>query len=550
MIACLVVTLLLAQAVPVAKTVRVEGTVVSATTGDPLRKASVELRSTAVNRVSSAGNYISTTDAEGRFLFEEVQPGSYTLHAERVGYVSQKVLTNGPVSTLKFIAGQKLTDLAIKLTPQGAIYGRIVDEDGDPVRDADINLMRWSYRNGKKELRSIENSGLSVNDDGTFMIGYLPPGRYYAKAVHGMRRSAQPGSKSEPQDWYVPTYFPSAIDPAGAAPIDILPGIEQRGVQIQLRKMRVFTVRGKAIVNLAGPVQNLIVRLFPVAGISAASKSVDNDGIFEFNNILPGTYFVEAITTSITSMTDRATGDVTRQPPITGRTFVTVTDGNVDGIVLNVNPGIEFTGKLKLDDAQAQSPSTLPANLKVRFERQGSPFESDQFKSDGTFRIRGIAPDEYRVRVMGMPADTYIKSVKAGDRDVTHKKIDVSAGLTGEIEIMLSPNACDLAGIVRNSNGDLAADITIQLTRDDDDAVISPATSDQTGGFRFRSLAPGDYRIYAWQDDGDGIIIDPEFRKRFDGQSSKIKLSEKSHENIELKLITKDSMDAEAAKMP
>jgi hypothetical protein len=103
---------------------------------------------------------------------------------------------------------------------------------------------------------------------------------------------------------------------------------------------------------------------------------------------------------------------------------------------------------------------------------------------------------------------------------------------------------------VRNEKGDAIADSTIQLTRDDDDAPIPTVSTDQNGAFRIRSLAPGDYRVYAWQDDGEGIIQDPEFRGKFAAQCAKLTLAEKSHENLDMKLITKEAMAIEAAKMP
>jgi len=51
-------------------------------------------------------------------------------------------------------------------------------------------------------------------------------------------------------------------------------------------------------------------------------------------------------------------------------------------------------------------------------------------------------------------------------------------------------------------------------------------------------------------DEGDGIITVPEFRARFESQCARVKLAENSHESVELKLITKEAMDAEAAKIP
>ena len=62
-------------------------------------------------------------------------------------------------------------------------------------------------------------------------------------------------------------------------------------------------------------------------------------------------------------------------------------------------------------------------------------------------------------------------------------------------------------------------------------------------------LAPGDYQVFAWESTGDGVITDPDFRKAFDGQATPIKLSEKSHQNLDAQLIPMAAMEVEAAKL-
>ena len=174
----------------------------------------------------------------------------------------------------------------------------------------------------------------------------------------------------------------------------------------------------------------------------------------------------------------------------------------------------------------------------------------DQIKGDGVFRVRGLAPEDYAVRIPGMTDDVYIKQVKFGDRDITRKKLDLTAASSGLLEIALSPNGAEITGMVRNGDGDAVADATVQLTRTDSDELIPTVSADQNGAFHVRGLAPGDYRMFAWRDDGDGIIEDPEFRRRFEGSSAKITLAEKAHESVDVRLITKEAMDAEAAKIP
>src|SRR6202043_3283986 len=105
--------------------------------------------------------------------------------------------------------------------------------------------------------------GSQVQADGTFVIGSLAAGRYYLSATDNrgnyMDDAERPGRKG-PEEGYVTTYFPNAIDAAAAAPIEIAAGAELRGIEIRLRKARVFRIRGKVVNTLTGAVpQNMML---------------------------------------------------------------------------------------------------------------------------------------------------------------------------------------------------------------------------------------------------------------------------------------------------
>jgi hypothetical protein len=55
--------------------------------------------------------------------------------------------------------------------------------------------------------------------------------------------------------------------------------------------------------------------------------------------------------------------------------------------------------------------------------------------------------------------------------------------------------------------------------------------------------------VLAWEDVDAQLVTDPEFRAFFDGSSVEIQLSENSKQNLELKLLPRDAIEAEAAKL-
>jgi protocatechuate 3,4-dioxygenase beta subunit len=58
--------------------------------GRPLRKAGVTLRA-AGDGAQSRSPYTGATDADGRYSFDGIAPGGYTLEVERAGYLRNSI---------------------------------------------------------------------------------------------------------------------------------------------------------------------------------------------------------------------------------------------------------------------------------------------------------------------------------------------------------------------------------------------------------------------------------------------------------------------------
>src|SRR5262249_44983123 len=194
----------------------------------------------------------AVTDANGHFLIEGVEPGTYLLSARRAGYLDQGYAAHDPQVVgppVKLNAGDRLSDINFKLTPQSLLYGKITDEDGDPVTNAQVDVLRLSYAGGRRQFAS---TGYVISqDDGSFVVGNLSPGRYFVSAA--LRAEDQQGTiaRKPLREAYVPTYSPNTADPAAAAPVEIAAGAEVRGIAVRLRKSRVFHIRGR-VVSIAG----------------------------------------------------------------------------------------------------------------------------------------------------------------------------------------------------------------------------------------------------------------------------------------------------------
>jgi hypothetical protein len=563
----LLLTMFLAQAPQPAAdqnmpTCTLEGQVFSASTGAPLKHATLRLNPImqGITQQETRTAYTSSTDAEGKFVMQRVAAGTYTLRADRAGYIGQfygarSASAAGP--RLKLDDGQSMKDLVFKLVPQAMIFGKVIDDDGEPVASARIQLQRWAWVNGKKQLRP--GGAGSSQADGTFVIGNLAAGRYYLSAdATGNRMSGvieQEAGKT-PADGFLMTYYPNVLDISSAAPIQVSAGAELRGVEIHLRRGRTYEIRGHVENNSGAPApQNVNLILLPKTGdmtVFSARNQAFTQGRnlqFQFKNVLPGSYVIQTQFAQ-SSVTDPATGDATRSTQLTGRMEITVSDANIDKLVFPIGPGLEIVGHVTTEGNPPPQSSQQPFSVSLRPPNQAvfyGPMPYGQASSEGNFRLHTVAPDVYEVFTYGNPDGTYVKSIRFAGQDVTGKTLDLTSGAGGDLEIVISPNAADVSGTVRNENGEAVSGVAIQIFRDD--KMEQNHSTDQNGAFHFTSLAPGKYQIYAWEDIEAGMSQDPDFRKNFESKATTVKLEEKGHESVEVKLISKDAIETEAAKI-
>src|SRR5712692_6900361 len=159
----------------------IQGRVVNAVTGEAVKKAEIVLfrRDSQQNQ-----SYTTTASTSGWFAMQDVEPGRYSLSVSKRGYARLTFGAHGPGrsgAALSLDPGQHLADITLRMSPQAVIAGRVVDEDGDPVPNIQLQLLHYSYRKGKRKLEPWGNSG--TNDLGEYRLFGLSPGKYYLSAT-------------------------------------------------------------------------------------------------------------------------------------------------------------------------------------------------------------------------------------------------------------------------------------------------------------------------------------------------------------------------------
>ncbi len=524
------------------KLASLEGKLIDASTGQPVRKANVVLM-----QVRSGGGGMmagppsstaASSDSEGKFSFTKVEPGRYGLSAEKAGYVRQQYGRRagqfGPGTNLTLEAGQKITNLEFRLMPQAVITGKVVDEDGEPVPHAMIGVLRQI----PLLKQPMVMMGAPANDVGEFRIANLAPGRYLVRAEHrqamfGPARPASAGgaSTSEGTTGYVPTYYPGVTDEASAAAVIVAAGQQLSGIDIQIQKGRVFQVSGKIQGAPAGG--RLQVSLQPqkvtggmVYGFGGGGN-VKADGSFFVSSVQPGSW--EVVAMSLES----------GRPQILGRTPVNVTNANVENLVIQAGTPLEVTGRV-LREGETQS--SLTGQVMLQPVQRGGPVFTPpaRIQDDGTFKISGVSRDKVFVQVIGLPPELYVKTVRADHADIIDSGLDLSkAESAPALEIRVSAKGATVDGVVYDGDKPSPGALVVLLAQpylpDRPGTMQKTASTDQNGRFSIQGIAPGEYRVYAWDSFLPWNQVDAEQLRAFEKFSATVKLKEEAREHVDLK---------------
>lgn len=508
----------------------IEGQVINAITGEPLKKANLMLM-----RADSPGSrYSAVSDAGGKFSIHDIDPGKYHLTAERNGFVRQSYNARGASMAgqiLTLSARDKLTGLAFKLMPQSVISGHVIDEDGDPVARVVVEALQYRYMQGKKQL--MPWSTATTNDLGEYRIFGLKAEKYFLRATYrdmGMGMSTTGARPSTPaEEGYAPVYYPGASDVSNASPLTLAPGMEARGTDVRLVKTRAVRIRGVVVSPDGRARQGMMVMLLPRSEAMMFSRMMaptqDPQGHFEIHGVTPGSYVLVA----------NSFGDGLRY---TGQQAIEVGNSNIDDVQITLAAPIDLTAHVKVEgNAQVQL-NEVSVFLNPVFQTgMGNGFGA--VNADGDVTLRNLAPAEYRPQVR-TPKGFYVKSIRYGDTDALDSTIDLSSGAPGQLEILLSPDGGEVDGSVTNDKGEASTGAMVTLIPEGErraSMFFKTGTTDQSGHFTMKDIAPGEYTVYAWDEVDYGAVQDPDFLKPFEDQGKKLKIDVKGRENVDLHMI-------------
>jgi hypothetical protein len=507
---------------------------------------------------------MATTDNEGRYSFAELPAARYTIRASKNGYVNvafgQKAL-NDPVPPVILGDGESLAGLTIVLPRGSAVTGRIIDEFGDPVLQAQVQAMRFQYLPDGE--RRVTNAGpMATTDDlGQFRLFGLTPGEYVISASTRTMFAPAPMVRMEtgphePEEGYAPTFYPGTSNPAEAQTLALGLG-QEINVQIQLVPSRLSQVSG-TIVDSQGrtPSQGTPVMLRPASNLGPVMSrpaNVNNEGSFSFSGVPPGDYVIE-----VRGRPGPRNPSAPAGPGELEFAFVpiTVNGSDITGLRIVTGNGARLSGRVVFDGAppapgtrvrvvpQAADPSR---NIPL-IARDGAA--EGVVEADGSFQIDGITgPVFLRITVDGgrgnEPQRYMTRSVVIDGVDVADVPFDPTRrGSVSGVSIVITDKVTEVSGVVTDGHGAPLESTRVLIVPDSLPAGVSATRfvrllqSDSSGKFSIRAMPAGRYVALAMTTLDPNHQFDPEVIQRVKQYGKSFSMREGETVTLELRVTT------------
>jgi hypothetical protein len=476
---------------------RIEG-IVQSLDGQPLRKAKVQLFVADGNQFNAP--FSAQTDPAGKFVFEVVEPGRYFISAEKVGFLSSSSLPQSELrnpSTLQLKAGSTISDIVIKLPKQGLIRGRVLDPDGDPVGNAQVELLAYMPRGTSARLMPINMA--TSSEDGEFRITRVTPGSFWLRVKP--QQSQSPGAvnrsgKKDDSDLreVVTTYFPNSTDLSGATAVKIKTSEERLGVDIVMQEQRVFRVKGQ--IDLSDIPAGVKVNVVPKRrsaeeedyGWAFGGVAPKPDGSFDLERMPAGEYnlLIRDLSTGKQYGSQLvAVGEQNTQPVTISGTKPSTIEGSIRGI--------------KFEDAQRKQ---ITIGLQTS-EWNYISSKDKELSVNGTFQLLDVTPNTYSIAPRFPKPEIYIKSATLNGQPIKQSFFQIES--SGTLEIEVADDVGSVAGKLRSSTDSPASSAILMLPENVGRLFgqfegMHFSQSDQTGRFEFKYLAPGTYRAVSFVD--------------------------------------------------
>ncbi len=510
----------------------VAGTVINALTGEPVRKALVQ--------INDQQQRTAFSDGDGRFQFDAVPAGSVSLSVQKPGYFGEHELRSPPVR--QFEVGPKSDSVVLKLTPEGVIAGRVTTTTGIALEHVPVTLTHINVREGRKHWEPMGNT--STSEDGRFRFANLRPGTYFLSAgpITPLMESVFE-LPSESTTGYSGVYFPGVPDMASASPIELSAG-QAAEANFSLDEVTVHKISG----TISGyvPNQGVSLQLCDQSGtqIPMSYEFSPDNGRFDFRGVPAGAYLLKAFSQSAPNQPVRAEARINLASDQFNLHLALVPATSVPIAVRTESVAQTGPGAAKYLRSMPQGPplgarllSSQPGASETYAGVEGAPGQQNLV-------FRNIEAGRYTVELMPQ-APWYVQSAEYGQTNLLTDDLVLTSGAPpSTIQVTLRNDVATLTGTVTQHSG---AEVPATIVAIPDGlAAATPQIGyyyppqDKNSApeqFTLSSLAPGDYTVLAFDHAEDVEYSNPDVLQNYTSQAAHVTLAPGQRTTVTLELI-------------
>ena len=462
-----------------AQNINIEGDAAEAANGRPVANVHVVVSAwTDSQRVAAQ---TVDTDANGHFQVSLPPPAaSYEVEASKPGYRGQSFWVS-------LRPGEDSRHVRIMLMPtpvRAMISGRVEDQDGFPAEGARVEALRWEFIRDRRKLQ-IRGSGY-VNDLGAYRILIAHAGSYYLRVVPSGRLA-----QSDPR--YAPEFYGGTVEPRDNAVVKVESGVNRDGIDFRLTRREGVVISGHLILpdGAAPPPDTTRFQIAPIDYPFAAPRTVTpdpRDGSFVFRHVWPGQWTLRFVRNGPALL---GAGDLYAERTLQ----VGATDLRDIVVAAKVAAAQDVSGTIVFEGG------ATPRNVMIGLRGSGpgnSEVKSARSNDDGSFTVRGLLPGHYTVEVTPTADDAlarvhigFPRSAVLGGAEVSQLGFDLDGTPAGSLRIALTMAVGEIDGTLTDG-GRTAADVPLLLVGS---WCQLRAITNDSGGFHFAHLYPGDYRV-------------------------------------------------------
>lgn len=517
----------------------VSGVILNEVTREPIRRVEVRLyrmpggagSGPATGGPTRPVPVVTATDVEGRFRFESVATGRYGISYQRQGFLGSRNGSPGYPSAgndaIEVAEGVDVRSLRYTLLPQAVLAGRVIDNDGEPVHGAHVMTMTRQFVGGKRKWRIT--GGQATNDLGEFRLAHIHPEKtllaVLPASVPGVADAARRDMHGERETADMVTFYPGVLTLEQATPVDVKAGAKITNLDITLRQQEVYRIRGVALTEDGQPLQGYYVTLFDAL----------SEGQFPPGRFVPksnGAFEIEAVPNGSYTMILRM-HEGNRVAPHAAPQSVQVSGRDVDGVVIQLRPGVRVSGTVVLEglDRNPQLGGNRVALAPVDQQIPHFGATPTPTKDDGSFTIVNVAPGRYLLHAYGPGlARVYRAGTVVGNTLSRGIEIEVSEAGISDMRVVFRSDGGSIKGKVEDigSPDNRMRDVTAVMLPVDKEALESSGGGEMIsmvshgGSFQYLNVPPGDYRLWVFSGYDLGALLDPEVYQKVESHAAKV----------------------------